>query len=174
MPKIHLIIGPVGAGKSTLAHRLARENRAPILNLDEWMTQLFRPDRPDEGVMNWYAERSERCLAQIWRLTCQWLELGSDVVLEIGLIQRGKRHDFYERIDAAGHEMQVYLVDAEREVRRQRVERRNIEQGSTFSMVVPPEIFELASNLWEAPDLHEIESRSIDETHAHARQRTGR
>jgi hypothetical protein len=39
--------------------------------------------------------------------------------------------------------------------------RRNVEQGETFSMVVPPEFFELASDLWEVPDEAEREGRTV-------------
>ena len=42
MPKIHLLIGPVGAGKSTFALELAREHRGVRLTLDEWMQSLER------------------------------------------------------------------------------------------------------------------------------------
>jgi hypothetical protein len=38
---------------------------------------------------------------------------------------------------------------------------RNVEQGETFSMVVPPEFFELASDLWEPPDEAECEVRDL-------------
>ena len=54
MAKIHLIVGPVGAGKSTFALRLSQERKALFFNLDEWMIALFRPDRPEAGVMEWY------------------------------------------------------------------------------------------------------------------------
>ena len=44
---------------------------------------------------------------------------------------------------------------------RARVEERNRSQGSTFSMVVPPAIFELASDLWEPPDADECQDRDV-------------
>src|SRR5688500_9099140 len=50
MARVHLIIGPVGSGKSTFALQLARERGALRLNLDEWMALLFRPDRPETGL----------------------------------------------------------------------------------------------------------------------------
>ena len=68
MPTIHLIEGPVGAGKSTFAAKLMHEHSAPRLNLDEWMVVLFRPDRPEgDDIMAWYAERKQRCIEQIMR-----------------------------------------------------------------------------------------------------------
>lgn len=159
--RIHLIVGPVGAGKSTFALALAREHRAVRLTLDAWMAVLFREDRPDDGVMQWYGERSARCIEQIWRVTTGVLEAGTDVILEIGLLQRQERERFYQRVDAAGLALTLHVLDAARDVRRQRVEERNRAQGATFSMVVPPAIFELASDLWEPPDAAEHEGRDV-------------
>ena len=51
--------------------------------------------------------------------------------------------------------------DAPRDVRRERVERRNRDQGATFSMVVPPAIFELASDMWEPLDDDERAGRDV-------------
>lgn len=161
MAQIHLIIGPVGAGKSTFARQLCREHSAVCLNLDEWMARLFRADRPEEGVMQWYAERTARCIEQIWKLTQGLIEVGSNVVLEIGLIQRRDRERLYRRVDTAGYALTVYVLDAPRELRRERVERRNEQQGDTFSMVVPPHIFDLASDLWEPPDAAEQAGRDL-------------
>ena len=159
--RVHLIVGPVGAGKSTFAKALARESRAVRLTLDEWMTQLFRPDRPAEGVIEWYRERARRLVEQIWRVAQEVAGTGTDVILEIGLLQRHERVAFYERVDQAGLELTVNVVDATRELRRARVMARNQERGDTFSVVVPLEFFELASDLWEPLTPTEIEGYHV-------------
>jgi uncharacterized glyoxalase superfamily protein PhnB/predicted kinase len=159
--RLHLIIGPVGAGKSTFARRLAQEQAALRLTLDQWLVQLFSPDRPSEGVPEWYVERAGRCVEQIWSVALEATELGSEVVLEIGLLQRRERERFYQRVKAAGLELKVHVLDAARDVRRERVNARNRARGATFSMVVPPAIFELASDLWEPPDESECQEREI-------------
>lgn len=161
MSKIHLIVGPVGAGKSTFALKLAKERRAVRLILDEWMMMLFRPDRPDEGVIAWYVERTYRCLEVIWKLTENMMAAGTEVVLEIGLIQKPDREQWYRRVDKAGYAMAVYVLDAPRDIRRERVERRNVEKGETFSIVVPPDFFEFASDLWETPEAEEAAGREM-------------
>lgn len=161
MPVIHLVEGPVGSGKSTYAGKLGAELSAPRLILDEWMATLFRADRPQTDIVPWYMERKRRCLEQIWSVACDLLESGSSVVLELGLIQQMDRTDFYSRADAAGYALQVHVLDAPREVRLQRVRNRNREQGNTFSMVVPDEVFNLASDLWQPPDDAECCERDI-------------
>jgi predicted kinase len=160
--RLHLIIGPVGAGKSTFGNKLSRGIGAVRLTLDEWMARLFGDDeRPAEGRVTWYMERTARCIEQIWSLTEQLMEIDVPVVLEIGLIQRSARQEFYARIDAAELDHSVYVVDADRDVRRQRVIQRNQEKGATFSMEVPPDFFELASDLWEPPDIDECSERDV-------------
>ncbi len=161
MARIHLIEGPVGAGKSTLAAQLAKRYSAPRIILDDWMATLFSPDRPATGLVEWYTERKERCLEQIWKVTGGLLDAGGDAVLELGLIHRQSRQDFYERMESAGYEYTVYVLDAEREVRRERVRARNVNRGSTFSMEVPDQFFEMASNMWEPVDEIEAEGRDV-------------
>jgi uncharacterized glyoxalase superfamily protein PhnB/predicted kinase len=159
--RVHLVVGPVGAGKSTFALRLASEQGAVRLTLDDWMTTLFRPDRPEEGVIEWYVERASRCDEQIWKLAKAIVDLGTGVILEIGLLRRAERASFYDRAADAGVDLTIHVLDAAREVRRERVMERNRERGATFSMVVPPAFFELASDLWEPPDALECERRDV-------------
>lgn len=159
--RIHLIVGPVGAGKSTFGRQLAQRQRAVRLTLDEWMATLFRPDRPDVGLVDWYLERSARCIEQIWALTKQLLSAGTDVILEIGLLRRHERQAFYRRVDDASCDISIYFLDAARDIRRERVLDRNRTAGPTFSAIVPPSIFEYASDLWEPPGDAECDGRNV-------------
>lgn len=160
---IHWILGPVGSGKSTYAADLARTHRAVRLTLDDWMTTLFRADRPDVGVMEWYIDRSRRCLEQIWQISETSLQNGLSVVLEVGLIQRRERTPFFARLDASAFPHVLYLLDAPRPVRRARVLKRNQDKGPTYAMDVPAHIFEMASDLWEPLTPHERQGRDLRE-----------
>ena len=159
--RMHLIIGPVGSGKSTFALALGRQHRAVRHCLDDWMASLFRADRPETGVVEWYVERAARCVDQIWKMSAQAIDSGHSVVLEIGLLRRSERERLYARVDAAGYALDVYVLDAPREVRWERVESRNREKGETFSMVVPRHVFEMASDMWEPPDETESRVRNV-------------
>ena len=161
MATVHLIEGPVGAGKSTRAGQMARELGAPWLDLDDWMVTLFSPDRPAEGFMQWYAERKARCIEQIWQVTQRLLAAETGAVLELGLVQRADRSAFYDRVDQAGCDLVVTVLDVPKDVRLERVRQRNAQQGGTFKMAVSDEIFEIADAAWEVPDEIECEMRQI-------------
>jgi predicted kinase len=163
MPRIYLIEGPVGAGKSTFAASLVtRVGAAVHIALDEWFTRLFSPDRPRADLMSWYVERKTRLIDHIWRHVQSLLACGVSPVLELGLVQRQSREEFYMRAREVGVDVIVYLLQASREVRRDRVMRRNTEMGPTFSMVVPAAVFEMASDVWEEPDEVEIVENRIE------------
>jgi len=161
MAHVHLVLGPVGAGKSTFGRRLAAEHTAVRLTVDDWMPVLFSPDRPDSDVMSWYTERVERVVEQIWRVALGVLAVERDVVLELGLIRRDQRAAFFWRVGSDAPPMTIYQLDAPREVRRARILKRNDERGETWAMDVPPEIFELASDLWQPLTPAEREGRDV-------------
>lgn len=162
MASLQLVIGPVGAGKTTFVRQLCQEHRAVGFNLDAWMASLYGADtRPPIGVIEWYLERRDRCIEQIWSVARDLLELGTNVVLEIGLIQRDDRTAFYRRLDERADDVTIHVLDAARDVRRDRVEHRNRTLPDTFSMQVPPHIFELASDMWQPPDDDECQGRDV-------------
>ncbi len=162
MPQIYLVEGPVGVGKSTFAASLATRVGGMHIALDEWFTRLFSPDRPSTDVMQWYIERKARLLDHIWNHGQSLRACGIAPVLELGLVQQQSREDIYKRARVAGADLTVYLLRASREVRRERVMRRNVEMGPTFSMVVPAPFFEMASDAWEEPDEFEIAKNRIE------------
>lgn len=151
-PSVHLIEGPVGAGKSTFAIRMAFTRRATHIALDEWFARLFSPDRPAQNFVPWYIERKDRLVALIWDHSRRLLDSGCDVILELGLIQQAHRVEFCRRVLIEGYGLTVHVLDAPIEVRRERVRRRNRNGGAGFSMVVPDHVFEMASSIWQPPD----------------------
>lgn len=99
--------------------------------------------------------------SQIWRLATRIIEAGTDVILEIGLLQRRERERLYKRVSARGYDLTIHVLDAPRDLRRERVQQRNHERGATFSMVVPEHIFELASDMWEPLEEDECSGRDV-------------
>ncbi|MCB1692242.1 MAG: ATP-binding protein [Pseudomonadales bacterium] len=161
MALIHLIEGPIGAGKSTYARALGDRLGAPYFCLDEWIARLFIPDRPPGADAAWYLARKDRCVEQICDVALAVLRAGKDVVLELGLLRSADRASLYEWADEAGFEVRVYVLDAPLHIRRERIRLRNLERGPTWSVDVTEEMFERSSGWWEPPDDTEYATRTI-------------
>lgn len=148
---LHLLVGPVGAGKTTYAQRQCAQSSALLLDLDTWMVRLYGNDeRPVEDVLPWYLERRERCRALIWDTALSILASGTDVYLEIGLLGTSERANFYKEVLARNLNMRVCVVDAPRDVRRTRVQQRN-QNPTPYTQIVPAQFFEQASDAWQPP-----------------------
>lgn len=149
MPTLHIIEGPVGAGKTTYALTLGRDLGTPPLVLDTWMANLFQADRPETDIWPWYAERKARCVFEIMALATSTLDHGRDAIVELGLIQVDDRLKLYAALDLQNRAYLVHVLDTPREERQRRVAKRNVDQGETFAMHVTEDIFALASDMWE-------------------------
>lgn len=131
----HLIYGPTAAGKSTLAQQMAAQINGVRFAIDEWMHAMFAEDMPDALEMRWVMSRVARCQNHIWSVAAQVLATGTDVVLELGLLRKSDRAAIKARVELAGHKAVFHFVDADVEVRRARVLRRNAERGATYSLI---------------------------------------
>ena len=161
MTLVHLVVGSTGAGKSTYSKAFAAQHRVMRFAIDEWMVALFGKDRPEDAGYAWYSDRIERCTNQIWSECLQLLALGHGVVLEIGLTNRAARSEFYQRVEAAGYDCQLHVLEAPRELRWQRVEQRNRERGDTYSLEVTRDMFDFVETMWEPPDEAECTERNV-------------
>ncbi len=152
-PRLILICGMPGAGKTTLAQRLERELPAVRLCPDEWLARLGL-DLFDEALR-------ERLESQLWRLTQDLLRLGQSVILEYGFWRRAERDEKRLGARALGAAVELRALDVPLDELWRRLERRNAEGGwatvpisrealagwATFFQ--PPDAAELA--LFDAP-----------------------
>lgn len=160
---IHLICGPIGAGKSTYARKLACELGAVCFSEDDWLAQLFVPDAP-EGLLQesavaigeWALPRYERCRTQIWQVCEQLLNQGMSVVIDGSAANKAQRDVFRARAASRAVNFQLHFVTADQAVRRGRVMKRNEEQGDTYSLDVPPAVFDRMEGFFEAPEREEL------------------
>lgn len=160
MQTIHIIEGPVGAGKTTYAIELGRKIGTPPLVLDKWMVNMFLADRPEGEIWDWYAERKARCIHQIMEIARGLVDSENDAVVELGLIKVEDRLQLYADLEAKDQTYMVHVLEAPRVERKRRVAKRNAEQGETFAMHVSDEIFEIASDMWEPIGKTEQRGRS--------------
>src|SRR5450432_2753167 len=152
MPVAHLICGPVGAGKTTLAVALAEAQRAVRFTLDEWVMALYGPDLPRPFQIAWAVPRIARCEEQIWKVARSVLEMGGAVVLDLGFVRREQRAKYRRLVGEIGGDVRVEVhvldgVDAAE--RRVRVRARNLARAETFALEVTDAMFDEAETWWQ-------------------------
>lgn len=148
-------------GKSTYAAKLAVAAGAFTFSMDQWMQGLFGADIPkSDGITGvdfaWFAERVDRCEAQIWQVARQVLSRGDDVIFDWGFIRRARRDKAAEVAASGGYATQWHVVDAPCGTRRGRVTLRNEQGGETYAFAVTPAMFDFAEQLFESPDQAEL------------------
>jgi predicted kinase len=111
-PRVHLLCGLVGAGKTTLARQLAAEEMGVRFSLDEWMLRLYGTRYDDPS----YVARIDGCKAMIWDLARQVLGAGHDVVLDWNHWSRQRRAESIEAASAVGATPVVHYLDVPVEV----------------------------------------------------------
>jgi len=168
---IYMVCGPIGAGKTTIAHRLADEHGAIRFSEDEWLSRLFIPDappglmeEPPERIAQWAMERYVRCRDQIWLLCEQLLSQGRQVILDGGLSTREQRDNLKHKAIMRHCQYQLYYVDADYHIRKNRVIKRNQEKPGTYSIEVRPALFDLMEEIFEPPMDEELTNAVVIKT----------
>jgi predicted kinase len=167
-PCVHLVFGPVGAGKSTYARALATRERGVRFAMDDWMHELFAPDLSPMLDFAWVLARVRRCEQRIRATALEVLGAGTPVVLDLGLMKAVDRVAFRAWAAAAGHAVRDHFIHAPAPVRVERVRARNAARGETFSFEVTPAMFGLMEQLFEPPDATELADAVVLHTGAAA------
>lgn len=148
---IHLICGPTGAGKSTYAERLAQDLGGVRFSIDEWMQRLHNPDRPEELRFDWFYERVQRNCAQMRAVAERLAEIGVRSVFDCGLTNATERAIFADWAEETGLSCRLHFVDVAKDIRWERVQRRNAERAETFQFHVDRGMFDFIESLWQPP-----------------------
>lgn len=118
-PRLIIVCGLPGAGKTTHAKRLEEKLGAVRFCPDEWMEALSL-DLYDE-------ERRAKIEDLQWRLTQQMLARGLVVIIEWGTWGRSERDALRQGARAVGAAVELHLLSAPAEVLFERVRRRGME-----------------------------------------------
>lgn len=151
MPSLHLLCGLAGAGKTTVARRLAEDLNAVRLSPDEWIEPLLE-DKFDRVEMD---RLRPRIHAIQWSLVEDLLRRGCSVIWEQGLWGKHERLGYLSQAHALGARVVLHFLNVPLSVLKQRVERRNDALGFGSFHIDPDELDEWIT-WFEAPDGAEL------------------
>ncbi len=118
-PRLIIVCGLPGSGKTTLAKELEQKLRAVRFSADEWMTALSL-DLYDEGARG-------RIEALQWRFGQELLAQGLTVIVEWGTWGRSERDALRLRARALGAAVELHYLAAPADVLFERIQRRGME-----------------------------------------------
>ena len=158
---IHLIVGNTGAGKTTYANSLKKEIKGIVFSIDVWNKTLFLEDKKETDGLTWFLERIERAESLMELLILQLKDIEVPVILDVGLSKLKHREKF--RAFAALHNMavQLHYLNIPKNVRKERVVKRNTEKGTTFEFEVSDDDFEFMETWFELPTESELKNSII-------------
>ena len=151
-PRLILICGLPGAGKTTLARRLAAQLTAVRLCPDEWMARLEVD--PFDGPFR------DRLEVLFWVHAQELLHLGQSVILESGFWQRSDRDEKRLGARALGVPVELRYLRTDSDELWRRVQHRNISEDGCAVPLNEQQLEQYAER-FEAPD--DAETSLFDE-----------
>lgn len=149
MATAHLVHGFLGVGKTTFAKQLERTLPAIRFSHDEWMVRFYGNDPPAD-LFGGYSRRVTEQINLLWP---RCLQLGVDVVLDVGLWNRKERAETRERAKACGSDVILYRVNCSEHVARARLRTRN--ENSDRDLLITDATYDLLRVRFEALTLEE-------------------
>jgi len=141
-PRLFLVCGLPGSGKTTLAKAIEERFGAVRFCADEWMEAL--------GIDLYDAQRRARIEALQWRLAQQLLARGLKAIIEWGTWARAERDALRLRARELGAAVELHALAVPMEALLERIERRGME-----SPRIEREDLRRWAELFEAPSQDE-------------------
>src|SRR2546429_572842 len=119
-PRLIIVCGLPGSGKTTLARALESRLRAVRFSPDEWMDAL--------SLNLWDEERRAKIEALQWKFAQELLALGRTVIIEWGTWGRTERDTLRLGARALGAAVELHYLSAPADVLFDRIQRRGLEK----------------------------------------------
>ena len=120
-PIAHIIIGFIGAGKTTFARKLEKETGAVRFTKDEWMVRVFGNTPPKDKFEEYDSKMT--LLASDMALTC--LKAGIDVIIDEGFWVKEHRDAISKKVKNVGAIAKLYYLEVHFEIMKTRTLKRS-------------------------------------------------
>jgi predicted kinase len=130
-PTLYLICGKIGAGKSTLAKKLASHPATLLISEDHWTSNLFADDLK---TIEDYSRLSARLRAAMTPHIVDILRQGLSVVLDFPANTVRNRDWMRSLVAEAQVAHEFHLLDISDEICKQRLRQRNASGEHPFQM----------------------------------------
>lgn len=147
-PTLHFFCGKAGAGKTTVASRLAQDHGAILISEDIWLMRLFGDQMK---TFDDYIRFSKRLKAVVGPLAADLLNAGHSVVLDFQANTKAGRNWFRSVFEQAGAAHVLHFVDTSDEACLARIAKRNVERPEG-SHHLTEEDFIHVSSFFQAPE----------------------
>lgn len=117
MAILHVMVGYMGFGKSTLAGKLSKEHNAIILNHDEFMMILLGRNPDQETFMNY----KDKIFNLIFEVAKKILKTGVDVIIDAGSWAKDDRKNIVAIFKDFADEVVFHQLNCPLDVAKQRV-----------------------------------------------------
>lgn len=154
MAKVILVCGRICCGKTTYAHRLAKERRAAVLSVDEVMLAIFGQHCGD--MHDTYAARTKQYLLA---KAAELIAADIDVILDWGPWTKSGRAELREHFAARGIAFELHAIEINDEVWRARLAQRNaaVEADEAQAYFVDENLAAKFASRYEAPEADEVD-----------------
>lgn len=147
-PTLHFFCGKAGAGKTTVALRLAREYGAILISEDIWLMRLYGDEMK---TFEDYIRVSRKLKTVAGPLVVDLLSAGQSVVLDFQANTEAGRGWFRSLFEQAGAAHVLHFVDKSDRICLEQIAKRNIESPEG-SHPLTEEDFIHVSSYFQAPE----------------------
>lgn len=147
-PSFHFLCGKAGAGKSTVAKRLAASDGAILICEDVWLTRLFGDQMKSFDDYKRFAQRLKTVVGP---LAIDLLVSGRSVVLDFPANTGNSRAWFRSLYEAADAAHILHFVNTSDQTCLQRIDQRNTERPEGSHHLTEDDFLHISS-FFEAPE----------------------